>query len=57
MEAKISKAQLEVWEWKEKAYEEIKHLPTSEQINFIHEQTKELVEKIKKKKIHFNKQK
>ncbi len=50
MENKISKAHLEVWEWKEKAYQEMKHLSTREQINFIHEQTKELVERIKKKR-------
>lgn len=50
METKISKAQLEVWEWKEKAYEEMKHLTTKEQMNLIHEQTKDLVESIKKKK-------
>ena len=50
MESKISKAQLEVWEWKEKAYEEIKHLSTREQINLIHTQTKELVERIRRKK-------
>jgi hypothetical protein len=50
MESKTSKAQLDVWEWKEKACEEIKHLSTSEQIKFIHEQTKELVERLKKKK-------
>lgn len=50
MESKISKAQLEVWKWKEKAYEEMKHLSTREQISFIHEQTKEIVRKIKAKK-------
>jgi hypothetical protein len=50
MESKTSKAQLEVWEWKEKAYEEIKHLSTREQMKFIHEQTKELVDRLKKKK-------
>lgn len=49
METKISKAQLEVWDWKEKAYEEMKHLSTREQMNFIHEQTKDIVENIKKK--------
>jgi hypothetical protein len=48
MEAKISKAQKEVWEWKEKAYEELKHLSTAEQIVVIHEQTKELSERIRK---------
>ncbi|MGI8581730.1 MAG: hypothetical protein ACR2KX_06035 [Chitinophagaceae bacterium] len=50
METKTSKAQLEVWEWKEKAYEEMKHLSTREQMNFIHEQTKEVVRKLKERK-------
>jgi hypothetical protein len=50
MEAKTSKAQLEVWDWKEKAYQEMKHLSTPEQINYIRMQTKALVEKIKKAK-------
>jgi hypothetical protein len=50
MEAKESKSQLEVWEWKEKAYEEMKHLSTREQIRFIHEQTKELAERLRMKK-------
>lgn len=50
MTAKISKAQLEVWEWKEKAYFLIKELPKEEQIKFILRQTKETVERIKAKK-------
>jgi hypothetical protein len=50
MEAKVSKSQLEVCEWKEKAYEEMKHLSTREQIRFIHEQTKELAERLRMKK-------
>lgn len=50
MNSKISKAQLEVWQWKERAYEEIKHLSTREQLCYIHEQTKALVEKFKRKK-------
>ena len=57
METKISKAQLEVWEWKEKAYQEMKHLSTLEQMNLIHEQTKYLVENIRKKKQQQFKQK
>lgn len=48
MENKTSKSQLEVWEWKEKAYDQIKDLPLAEQIDFIQKQTKELVEMIKK---------
>ena len=50
MENKVSKAQLEVWEWKEKAYHAMKHLSPHEQLAYIHEQTKELRERIKKKK-------
>lgn len=46
MEVKISKAQLAVWEWKEKAYEEVKHLPIAEQMRLIHEQTKKTVAQI-----------
>lgn len=50
MEIKISKAQLAVWEWKDKAYEEIKHLPIMEQMRIIHERTKPTVAQIKKNK-------
>jgi hypothetical protein len=35
MKTKDSKAQLEVWDWKQKAYEEVKHLSLHEQIKFI----------------------
>lgn len=50
MEPKISKAQLAVWEWKEKAYEDIKHLPILEQMQIIHERTLKTVLQIKSKK-------
>ncbi len=50
METKISKAQQEVWEWKEKAYQEMKDLTISEQIKLIHEQIKPLIDRISKKK-------
>lgn len=50
MEIKISTAQLSVWDWKEKAYEEIKHLPIMEQLRIIHENTKQTVEQINNKK-------
>jgi len=46
METKISKAQLSVWEWKEKAYEDIKHLPILEQMRIIHERTQQVINKI-----------
>lgn len=50
MEPKVSKAQLSVWEWKEKAYEEIKHLSILEQMRIIHEQTKKTIAQINSKK-------
>lgn len=45
-EAKTSLAQLEVWEWKEKATESIAHLPVGDRIRFIIERTKETLSKI-----------
>jgi len=47
MEFKISKAQLSVWEWKDKAYEEIKDFSILEQMQIIHERTKQTVAQIK----------
>lgn len=46
MEIKISKAQISVWEWKDKAYEEIKHLPILEQMHIIQEGTKQTIAQI-----------
>ncbi len=51
MEGKISKAQKDVWEWKEKLYEQIKDLPKGEQLKYIISQAKETVEKIKAKRM------
>jgi hypothetical protein len=50
MEIKVSKAQLSVWEWKEKAYEDIKHLPILEQMRIIHERTQKTILQINTKK-------
>lgn len=46
MEIKVSKAQISVWEWKDKAYEEIKHLPILEQMRIIQERTKQTIAQI-----------
>lgn len=46
MEIKVSKAQISVWEWKDKAYEEIKHLPILEQMRIIQEGTKQTIAQI-----------
>lgn len=50
MEVKVSKAQLEVWEWKERAYEQMKNMTQAERINFTKQQTAELVARLKRKK-------
>ena len=46
MEIKVSKAQISVWEWKDKAYEEIKHLSILEQMRIIQERTKQTIAQI-----------
>ncbi len=50
MEHKISKAQLEVWEWKEKAYEKTKHLSKKERMQAVIDNTKEVISKINKRR-------
>ncbi len=50
MKSKDSKAQLEVWQWKESAYEQIKDMPLNKAIEFIIEQTKPLTEILKANK-------
>jgi len=50
MEAKVSKSQLEVWEWKERLYSEIKDLPKGERLNYIREKVKATVDRIREKK-------
>ena len=47
MEHKISKAQLEVWDWKEKAYEKIRHLSKKERMETIMQNTAATIQKIK----------
>ena len=50
MEAKISKAQIEVWRWKEALYEELKTVPKNDRLNYITEKVNETINKIKSKK-------
>lgn len=49
MESKTSNALLEVWGWKEKAYQQIKEMPLDKAIEFIIHQTKSTAETLKKK--------
>ena len=50
METKTSNAQIEVWEWKERVYNEIKNLPESERISYILKKVKQTVELLKQQK-------
>lgn len=50
MESKTSQAQLEVWEWKERAYEKMKGLPQNQWLKHISAETMALAEEIKKHK-------
>ncbi|MCU0446876.1 MAG: hypothetical protein MUE85_18405 [Microscillaceae bacterium] len=43
----ISKAQMEVWEWKEKAYQQIANLPDEDQIPYIRQKVQEKIALIK----------
>jgi len=51
MKIKAGRAQPEVWEWKQKAYEEVKHLPLHEQIKFIVAAAQPLTDTIREKVI------
>jgi hypothetical protein len=48
MKSKDSKAQREVWEWKELLYEEIKNVPPNMKLKYIHQKVKKILEGIKK---------
>jgi hypothetical protein len=49
MKTKDSNAQIEVWDWKRKAYEEVKHLSLHEQIKFIVAAAQPLTDEIRDK--------
>jgi predicted nuclease with TOPRIM domain len=50
MEHKVSKAQLEVWDWKEKAYEKMKLFSKKERVQAVINSTKDAINKIRKEK-------
>ena len=53
MRTKISKAQEEVWEWKEKAFKRLEEIPQRQRVKYISDSTRETIEKIKKNKREF----
>jgi hypothetical protein len=50
MKTKVSKAQIEVWDWKETLYEELKNIPKLERLNYIKSKVNVTVRSLKKKK-------
>ena len=50
METRISKAQLEVWNWKENLYKELKNVPKNEILAYIKNKVKDTINQIRKKK-------
>ena len=51
MKTKVSKAQIEVWDWKENLYEELKDIPKLERLNYIKSKVNETIRSLKKKKL------
>jgi hypothetical protein len=49
METKISKAQIEVWDWKESLYKELLTVPKSERLKYIRDKVSDTIAKIKSK--------
>ena len=55
MATKDSKAQLEVWEWKEKAYQEVKDMPLDQAIDYIVKQAKETAAELDRRRKRWKK--
>lgn len=51
METKISEAQIEVWEAKEKLYEALKNIPEGKKLEFLNQMAKDVIEKYFKGKV------
>ena len=54
MKTKVSKAQTEVWEWKEKLYNKTKHLSFADRVSYLIKIAEPTISKIKsaRKKSH-----
>ncbi|MEI8006967.1 MAG: hypothetical protein WCI48_12235 [Bacteroidota bacterium] len=46
MKINISKSQIEVWEWKESLFEDLKNIPIDKRLKFIKEKVKDTIEKL-----------
>jgi hypothetical protein len=46
MESNVSKSQIEVWEWKDSLYEDLKDIPKDQRLKFIKEKVKKTLEQL-----------
>ena len=46
MKINISKSQIEVWEWKESLFEELKNIPKEKRLEFIRKKVKKTIEQL-----------
>jgi hypothetical protein len=51
MESNVSKAQTEVWEWKNNLYEELKDIPRNLRLKYIKDKVRDVFEELQKEKI------
>ena len=49
MKGKISKAQIEVWEWKEQLSDVIRKLPNKERVRYLKDKSSKVVENLRKR--------
>lgn len=50
MKTNVSKAQIEVWDWKETLYEELKNIPKLERLKYIKGKVNKTIRVLKMKK-------
>jgi hypothetical protein len=50
METKASKAQIEVWNWKNSLFEELKNVPKTDRLKYINGKVRSTINQINKKK-------
>ncbi len=54
MSLKISKAQKEVWDWKDAVYEDIKNLSSKERIEFFNKRSEKVIDSLGLLKVKIN---
>jgi len=46
MESKVSKSQIEVWEWKDALFEDLKSIPKDQRLKFIKEKARKMIKNL-----------